>query len=44
MAEIRKWLGHAGDSSDSLAKDIYLPDFGSTSFLIMVARFVTLDP
>jgi hypothetical protein len=47
MAETRKWLGHGGDSSDSLAKDTSYPAcfirFIRLEFLILIGRFVTLE-
>ena len=47
MAEIRRWLRHAGNSSDSLAEDItryHLPvRLVRFSFLILIGRFVTLE-
>jgi hypothetical protein len=38
MAETRKWLGHGGNGSDSLAQDTY----PAASFLILIARFAIL--
>ena len=47
MAETRKWLRHAGNSSDSLAKDNKVPvcyvRLVRFSFLILIGRFVTLE-
>jgi hypothetical protein len=54
MAETRKWLGRAGNSSDSLAQDTIPADSPTPtciryvrlvrfSFLILISRFVTLD-
>jgi hypothetical protein len=42
MAETRKWLRHAGNGSDSLAKDT-AAGFVRFSFLILIGRFVTLE-
>jgi hypothetical protein len=45
MAETRKWLRHAGNGSDSLAKDICVryARLVVFSFLILIGRFATLE-
>jgi len=46
MAETCKWLRHAGNGSDSLAKDNLLVSryvrLTAFSFLILIGRFATL--
>src|SRR6266581_8696738 len=45
LAETRRWLRHAGNSSDFLARTLPCPfyPFFPFKFLILIGRFVTLE-